>query len=551
VLSSGLRLALLPALLLVGAGVSYMLPPLRRDLGRLVTAVTLLVGLGLALSLVPAVSGTATVERSFGDPVPGVELLLRGDAPGLVIVIGGLAAALFALGEGRRRPLEEAAILLCAAGTTVAGLAGNGVLLFGGVEIANLGSLLLLASGRGRVSRGALAAFGLQHVFSLGLLLAAVDLVAVAGTSDPRALPPGVVGVAIGLPWALAGVVRLLALGLAPGAGDVRASRAWAAISAAPCGAAILLRLVEAGGGSLSAGITVPLGILGASTALWGGFLAWRWQRDPRLAGRGLLLAGTGPVIALAGLAGGSGGFAAGLVALELALMAAPAWSHSATFRRSGRVVAAIALASAGGMPVGFGTAAIVLELGAVTALGPAEIGLLIALGLAAALGAAASLAAAGHALSDPGGEDRGVRPDVVMALGLGGLAALLPGAAGAMVLAPLAGSGAPAVVDALSLRGPGGSWPGGYLTIALLVIVTAIGCAAVLTGQRLPSPAAPADASVPMRPWPHLLGPRRRLSPLIRGLPAVLGAVDRWLIPQPQLGFAVFAAAIAIFILR
>jgi hypothetical protein len=544
-------------MLLLGALLVALLPERRSGSRRLIAAVTMVLALATAATIVPLTAGGATLARSFGEAVPGVNLLLRADSAGLVIVIAALGAGLLSLIERDPPPGAAAALLVAAAGVAVAGFAGNAVLLFAGAEIANAGSLFLLSSERGRASRGVLIAYGLQLAFGLGLLLAAVQLIAATGTSDPLAFPTTAVTVAVALPWGLAGAARLLAVGFWPGGTGGHASRAWLATAAVPSGAAILVRLVEAGGGQVGSGMTVVLGLMGAGAAVWGSMAAWRWQREPRLAGRALLVAATGPVIVLAGLPGGLGGFAAGLVALELALLAAPAWSRQPAVSRRGRLLCATALAAAGGLPIGFGTTAVVLELGPIAALGPAYAPLLFALGTAALVAAAAGLAAALHALlvvgptADPNAGAASRRPAraAAVALVVGAVAALLPGLVGVFVLGPLSGSEAPVAVDAASLQIPGGSWPGGYLTLALLVVVLTAASTAALLGWWLPRPRARRANLRPPSPWLSLLGPRRTMKPVLRAVSSALAATDNWLGTQPGLAFIVCAAALAIVV--
>ncbi|MGD0834397.1 MAG: hypothetical protein ABSA40_08240 [Candidatus Dormibacteria bacterium] len=556
-LTAGDRLPLIPGMLLVGALLISLLPERRSGSRRLVAAVVMGLALGTAATVVPLTTGGATLARSFGEVVPGVDLLLRADSAGLVIVITALAAGLLSLIERDPPPGAAAALLVAAAGVALAGFAGNAVLLFVGAEIANVGSLFLLSSERGRASRGVLIAYGLQLAFGLGLLVAAVELIAATGTSDPLAFPTSAVTLAVAMPWGLAGAARLLAVGFWPGGTGGHASRAWLATAAVPSGAAILVRLVQAGGGQVGSGMTVVLGLVGAGAAVWGSVAAWRWQREPRLAGRALLVAATGPVIVLAGLPGGLGGFAAGLVALELALVAAPAWSRQSASSRRGRVLCAIALAAAGGLPIGFGTTAIVLELGPIAALGPAYSPLLLTLGTAAMVAAAAGLAAALHALwvigptAGPAPDASSRRPvrAAAVALAFGAVAALLPGAVGVFVLGPLAGSAAPVAADAASLQIPGGSWPGGYLTLALLVVLLTGASAAALLGWWLPRPTARRGSPRPTSPWLSLLGPRRTTRPALRAVASALSATDDWLVTQPGLVFIVCAATLAIVI--
>lgn len=554
---------LVPALLLVGALVVYLLPLRWRRWGRTLAAAALLLAGWAALSLVPLISG-GPVGTTLGESVPGAPLALRADQTGLVLVVASLSAALFALGTADRQPGEEAALLVTAAGASVAALAGNAVMLFAGAEIANLGGLLLASSGRGRVSRAAIAAFAVQHALALGLLAAAAQLVVSAGTSDPLALAPGTVGPSVALPWGLAGAGRLLAVGWWPGAAGGTSTRGWLAVGAVPCGAAILLRLGEATGGSADPQLTVALSAVGAAAALWGGVAAWRWQNESRRAGRALLVAAAGLPIAVTAVPGATGAVAAGLVALELALLAAPAWSQPVSPGRWGRVLAATALAAAAGLPIGFGATAAALELGAVAGLGHPYSPLLFALGTATVAAAAGGMVAArqalgsaalgdASALSPSGRAQRRAppRPDAALALVLGAAAALVPGIVGAAVLTPLVGSGALTVVDSASLHVPGGPWPGGYLGLALVVVLLVVASAGILLGKSLPHPGHGIPGPRPRAAWVGLIAPRRALAPASRGLARGIAGVDAWLVAQPGLIFTVVAAIVALLAFR
>ena len=557
-LSVGSRPVLIPGLLLVGALVAFLLPAPWRRARRLVAAAVLVLAGWTALSVAPF-TPSGPVVSSFGDAVPGVLLALRADPTGLALLVMALVAALFALGAADRQPGEEAAVLLTAAGAALAALAGNVVILFAGAEIASLGGLLLATAGRGRVGPGAAAAFTIQHVLALGLLVAAVELIVATGTSNPYAVPASAVGLSVALPWGLAGAGRLLAAGWWPGAAGGRPTRSWLAIGAVPCGAAVLLRLDAATGGGGDPGLIVALALVGAAAALWGAVSAWRWKHESRRAGRALLGALAGSVVAVAVLPDGAGAFAAGLVALELALLAAPAWSQPARPSRRGRVLAATALAAAGGLPIGFGTSAAVLELGAVAALGRAYTPLLLALGVAAVVAAGGGLVAARQALGSaatadtpgarplPGGRAVLWRPDAILALALGAAAALVPGIVGAMVLTPLVGSSAPTAADAATLHGPGGGWPGGYLSLALLVVLVGVASAGLVLGRPLPRPAHGEEGPRPRPAWISLVGPRRALGRPARGLGRVLDRTDAVLVAQPGLVFVVIAALVAL----
>ena len=558
VLSVANRPVLVLGLLLAGALVAFVLPGRWRRTRRLVAALAILLAVWAALSIAPLTS-SGPVVSSFGDAVNGVPLTFRADQTGLALLLVSLVATLFALGAADRQPGEEAALLVTAAGAGLAALAGNAVMLFAGAEIASLGGLLLASAGRGRVSRGAVAAFTIQHVFALLLLLAAVELIVATGTSDPYAVPQSAVGLYVALPWGLAGAGRVLAAGWWPGAAGGRSTRSWLAIGAVPCGAAILLRLDAATGPAGNAGFTICLACIGAAAALWGAAAAWRWKHDSRRAGRALLAVSAGTLVAVAGLPGGEGGFAAGFVALELALLAAPAWSQQTRPSRRGRALAAAALAAAGGLPLGFGATAAVLELGAVAALGRAYTPLLVALGGAVVMAAAGGLVAARQALGTAATVDEGdeagaarrwtvlPRPDAVLALVVGGLAALLPGVVDALILMPLVGGSAPVAIDAATLHGPGGSWPGGYLSLALLIVLVGVASAALLMGRPVPHPAHGTLGPRPHPAWVVLVGPRRALGPGARRLGRGLLRIDAWLVTQPGLVFTVIAALAAL----
>ena len=582
-LSVGNRSALVLALLLAGALVAYFLPAPWRRTRRLLSAGVVILAGWAALSIA-ALTTNGPIVTTFGQAVSGVQLTLRADRTGLALVLLALVATFFALGAADRRPGEEAALLVTAAGAVLAALAGNAVMLFAGAEIASLGGLLLATAGRERVSRGAAAAFTIQHVFALGLLVAAVQLIVTTGTSDPYAVPPGAAGLLVALPWGLAGAGRLLAAGWWPGAAGGRSTRSWLAIGAVPCGAATLLRLGAATGGAADPGFTVVLATFGTAAALWGAVAAWRWKHESRRAGRALLTASAVTLVAIAGLPGGTGGFAAGVVALELALLAAPAWSRPTLPTRRGRALAAIALAAAGGLPIGFGTTAIVLELGAVSSLGRPYAPLLLALGMAAVIAAGGGLVAARQAIglaalpsgeaasSSPPSGDGGVsplregshvgegapspgplrrvvlsRPDAAAALVLGAAAAVLPGVVGAVLLGPLVGSGAPVVIDAATLHGPGGPWPGGYLSLALLVVLLAVVSGGLALGVPFPHPAHGERGPRPRPAWVAVVGARRALGPPARGLGRGLTRLDAWLVTQPGLVFTVVAALAAL----
>src|SRR5258708_11229477 len=80
--------------------------------------------------------------------------------------------------------------LLWLSGAGVAGLAGNAVVLFAGMEVGNVGALLL-AGDRTRARPGPRLRFAVQHGAALGLLAAAIQLQNGSQTTDFAALPAG------------------------------------------------------------------------------------------------------------------------------------------------------------------------------------------------------------------------------------------------------------------------------------------------------------------------------------------------------------------------
>jgi hypothetical protein len=543
----------------------YPLPPRATRAARLVSVAAVLAALVLLASDLPVVLPAGRVERSLGDFVPGVALVLRADPAGLTVAMLAAAVTLMALAEPRRLPVERAGLLLCLTGTCLAALAGNAVLLFGGLELGNVGAVLL-AAGAGPLGRRARLGLALQHIAALGLLAASIELQHGVGTTDLSALPArAMTWWTVTAPWALAGGVRLLGAAGLPGAPGQRASSSWTAVAAAPTGLIVLLRLSEAAGDAglpaLLAGTMVAAGLaVGAGAAVE----ALRRHALPTAAGRALGVAAAGPVIALAGVVTQPArlGIAATGLALVLTLAAAPAWGAGGE-EESGRAAAwlrAAALAAAGGLPLGVGTTALIMGAGAALPQGP--LGAAAGTGVAAIglLTAAAGAAAARSALAAAPRATAWGRPrlDALLPLAAGAVLGLLPGLALGGVINPLADAGSTGVVDAGAVQGAGGGWPGGYLEVAALVAVIAAASAAAIEGMaapgpepRVPGPAPPALAEA----WPELRLRLGRLSS--RGLDAAgrgtraLGSVDRWLVTQPGLVVVLAGAAACLFIFR
>ncbi|HZS15546.1 MAG TPA: hypothetical protein VFC09_13190 [Candidatus Dormibacteraeota bacterium] len=558
-MTPGLRLFVAPGLLFVAALACYLLP---RRMSRGARAIAMLgVGAagGLLLSDATLILPSARVERNLGEFAPGVSLVARADPAALVICLLAAGIALLALAERRRQPLERAALLLCLAGTFVAALAGNAVLLFGGVEIANVGALLLAAGAVPRLRLRARIAFAIQSGSSIGLLVAAVSLQSSLQTSDFSAIPATAVGWGLAGPWAFTGAMRLLAPAALPGRAGRAASTAWLPIGAIPCGLLVLLRLVQVTGTQLATGVADLLVAGGLAAALLGAARAAQAWRVPAAAGRGLAVAMAGELIALAGV--GTPAALSGMAALSLALIlglaAAPAWGVGGD-EGSGRAAAwvrALALAAMGGLPVGYGTAAVLLGTGSVAASGFATSTVAILLGVAAVVSASAAAMSARAALSaaPPSGRHRGPRADAVLVLGAGFLAALLPGLVQSVYVERVADTAGPlqGAIDVATTRLPGAAWAGGYLTLASLVALATAWSASALAERRraapreaLPRPAAPPTlaAGIPGRTFVV-----RNAGRATRGL----AAIDGWLTEQPGLALVVAGAIACLFIFR
>jgi hypothetical protein len=543
----------------------FPLPPRAARTARLLSLAAVLAALALLASVLPVVLPSGRVERSLGDLVPGVALVLRADPAGLTVAILACAVTLLALAEPRRNPVERAGLMLCLTASCLAALAGNAVLLFGGLELGNVGAILL-AAGAGPLDRRARLGLALQHAAALGLLAAAIELQNGVGTTDLSVLPARAVSWGtVATPWALAGAVRLLGAAGLPSAPGQRPSSSWAAVAAAPTGLIVLLRLSEAAGDAglplLVAGTMVAaglaIGVVGAVEAL-------RRHALPTAAGRALAFAAAGPVIALAGVVTQPArlGVAATGVALVLVLAAAPAWGAGGE-EGSGRAAVwlrAVALAAAGGLPLGIGTTSLIMgagaalpqgPLGAVAGTGVAATGLLTAAAGAAAARSTLASAPAGLAWGRP-------RLDALLAVVAGAVLGLLPGLALGAIVDPLADAGTAGVVDAGAVQGAGGGWPGGYLELAALLAVVAAASAAAIEGVAAPGrePSRPGTPPPPLvEAWPslqvRLLGlATHGLAAAARGIQALV-SVDRWLVTQPGLVVVLAGAAACLVIFR
>ncbi|HVC41388.1 MAG TPA: hypothetical protein VND54_05375 [Candidatus Saccharimonadales bacterium] len=552
-LGSGLQLALVPAPLLVAAIVVFALAPRQATVARLVAGAGIAATIGLLAVETAFLNGSGRIETSLGTPVAGIAYLLRLDLPGATLGLAAAVAGLLLLLESDRQTREVSALLVCVAGTLVASLAGNIVMLAGGVEIAGVGTLLMTSATRGRPGSGGLIAISLEHLASLGLVVAAVQLLSVAGTTDFAVIPAGAMGATVAGPWAAAGVVRLLSPAFVPIRGSRSPTAAWATTGAIPCGAIVLLRLREAAAGPLPEAIAVGLATVGGMAAIVAVVVALGRSDVPAVAGRALCIGAAAPVIALTGIAGAAAGaaVAAGICAVMLATALTPAWEHVGR-GRGGAALAALSLGAAGSLPIGFGITALILELSATVSIGRPGAALLAALGLAGVLGAAAAVQAASRILTSGREVENNRSPSVLgaVAVVVSVVAAVVPATVATSVLAALGAGGLTEPIGAAAIRTNAGDWSGGYIVIAFVIVAAGVWAFATLTGwpavARSPSRDHADGAATPMLG----LGVARQLRPAaIRGS-AWLRQVDDWLVVQPQLVVVIGGAILAIVLL-
>ena len=549
-LGGGLQLALIPAPLIAAAIVVFALAPRHARLARIIAGIGGVASVVLLAVQAGFLGAGGRIEASLGTPVTGIDYLLRLDLPGAVLGLAAAVVGVLLLLDADRQTREVSALLVCVTGALVSALAGNLVMLTGGVEIAGVGTLLMTSAARGRPGRGGLMAIALAHLASVGLLVAAVQLLSSSGTTDFAVIPAGAVGAAVAGPWAAAGVARLLATAFVPVRGNRTPTAAWAATGAIPCGAIVLLRLREVVDGPLPQAIAITLAAVGGLAAIWAAVLALRWSSVPSVAGRALCVIAAAPVVALSGVssAAADAAVAAGICSLMLVAALTPAWERVAR-GRTGTAFAVFALSVAGSLPLGFGITALILELAATVSIGRAGAALLAALGVGGLLGAAAAVRTASRiAVSRRvlavGGR---LSPLAVVAALASFAGAVVPGAAATTVLAALRPGGLTEPVGAAAIRSAAGDWAGGYLVVAFVVIAAGVWAFATLWGRTLPtSPAVPVDAD-PVGVQALGLRPARRLRPVLLGLGSRLSLLDDWLVVQPQLALALGGAIAAI----
>ena len=552
-LGGGLQLALIPAPLIAAAIVVFALSPRQATLARLVAGAGIAATVGLLAVEAAFLNGSGRIETSLGMPVAGIAYLLRLDLPGATLGLAASAAALLILLERERQTPEVSALLVCVAGTLVAALAGNVVMLAGGVEIAGVGTLLMTSATRGRPGRGGLVAISLEHLASLGLVVAAVQLLGTAGTTNFAVIPAGALGATVAGPWAAAGVMSLLSPAFVPIRGSRVPTAAWATTGAIPCGAVVLLRLREAAAGPLPESITIALAAVGGVVALLAMCIALRRSDVPVIAGRALCVIAAAPVVALTGIAGAAAGaaVAAGIGAVMLATALTPAWEHISR-GRGGAALAAVSLGAAGSLPIGFGITALILELSATVSVGRPGAALLAALGVAGVLGAAAAIQAGSRILTSTADAKASRYPSVLgsVALVVSLVAGVLPATTATSLLTALGAGGLTEPIGAAAIRTSAGDWSGGYIVVAFIIVAAGVWAFATLAGWAVVTASNSHERPPDAAARPLGLGVARRLRPAaVRGS-AWLHQVDDWLVVQPQLMVVLGGAILAILLL-
>ena len=536
-MSAGLRLVLLVAVPPVGAALCRELGR-RRRVAVVVAAAAILACAALAVSIAGSVGGGGSLERSLGNAIAGVDFTARADSASVAAILVACAAALLALigrpGDGGR----HAGTLLCLGGVAAVAVGGNLVLVAGGVEVL-AAATLLVSGGGGPGRRSALIVAGLIGGSGMALLTAAAQLVAGVGSSDLAFVPQGAVGGVVAVPWALAGAGVLTAPLLF---GDPASpSRRWAAVGAVPGGYLILLRLQESAGGQLPGSAAATLAVVGAIVAGVGAVAALRAGTIAE-SGRACVAVVSGVLVSLfGGPLGPDGTILAGLfLALELAMVAAPAWNRPSS-SLSAASIAVLAL------PGGMAFAVAVTGLGLVAGRGAGALPQLVVLCAALTAGAVA----AARALSNPPRGWRPIAPGAVLAVGVALAGGLVPGLILRQFAAPLAGGGASVDLDAGALLAPGGGFAAGYFALAAAVLVAGGVAAMVITGDEPVARRAVAVRPAPIPRLGALLGLRRALAPAVRHTSAALARFDHWLESQPRLPLLVVAAVVAIIVFR
>lgn len=534
-LNGGLRLALVVVAPLVGAMVVHELRG-RRLAGLVAVLVAIGASAALTASVAGGVSGAGSLEHTFGNAIPGVDVTTRGDSATVAAVLTACAAALLAVARRRDDREHLCGVLLCLAGGAAVAVAGNLVVAIAGVEVI-AGGTLLVGGRSGAGSRSVRLLAGTIGAAGLALLAAAAQLIAGAGTSDLAAIPPTVVGGAVAVPWALAGAALILS---AAAAARTRGSD-WAAVGALPAGFLVLLRLQESAAGQLPGAASVTLAVAGAIAALVAAASALR-ATTVTATGRAAVGVLAGVLVSLfGGSLQPSGVLLAGLfLALEVALVAAPSWNQRPTVW-SVLSIAVLAL------PGGTAITAVVVGLGSVAQRGTGGFPQLVV--ISAALAAAAVAAARTVVATSPSW--RPLVPGAIAAVVAGFAGGLVPGLAMRLVATPLSGGAASVDLDAGALQVPGAGFAGGYIVLAAVILLVAATSAVLLAAAE---PVAAPAASVVPRSMPNLallLTMRRSTLPATRLLSMALDKLDHWLESQPRLPLFIGAAALAVLLFR
>ncbi len=506
-------LALLPSLILLAAAGYAAVRGQRRPLQRQpwIGAAGAAGALGCLALLWPRVAAGQRLELTFGSVLPGMEFGYSIDALSLLFAAGILAIATVAFiamaldAAPSRAParLHAAAHILLLAALTAC-FAGNLLLLYAALEVANFAAFALFTcGGQRRAERAAQLAF-VVHASDLGLLGAALWVVHLSGTADLAALPVEALGGGAAALLMAAGIVRLV-LPAALTRSRLAADRATAepgtrgilalalGVGSAAAGLYLLARLMALMQGTFpQPGLRAGMLATGLVLAAAGAALTWTATTSEGLAG-GVLLGECGLTVSAWGLAAPLAVFAA-LLATQQALWTATVWLLLADRRAPhpavGAVLGGMLVALAAGVPASLGFLAHLLTVQSALAGGRGFAAVGIAILLLAALLAAATLVT-GRRLFSARAPDARAGPGLQRLLWGLAAAALAAAAFPQWVLVPLSPAArlisrqAPGALSwGLDVQAVGGAWPAGYLGILTL----GVGAAVLLAGRRAPA---------------------------------------------------------------
>ena len=529
------RLTAIPAVFGVAALLVVLIN--RRRVAAVVAtlaAVTAVVLIGVDLT---AVVAGAHPEASFPNFVNDVGIHLRATGLGYAVILGACVALAVVSWAQNLTVRESACMLLGLLGLALAALGATLFVVAVGLYLVVVSYVANTVRDR-RVRLDELVAIVLLTFAAVGLLAASLWLQTQTGSDDFYVVSSSSAST-VGVMWALAGLAMMLSIPL--GSPNDRRPALWAAVITVPALVLVLFRLdqsVSPSGLSDTWRWVTPLVVAIACLAT---IMAAR-QPHPVAGQRWLLLAPAAVLLVLMSVTSSSQptAIAAMAAALELAaLLAATLDAHQPSILRR------IGVISIAGGPVGFGLVATVLSLTSVSEIGRAGAPTFIALAVVLVVTVVVGVQLA---LRQPSlGVTAASRwPVAAGVIAISVAAATLPGVVGSVILPALGGDSGTAI-DAATLRVGGGTWAGGYIAVAVVVLVTAaVAINVLLGGARRPRVAVQQSPtrSLRLRGWRFQFRRRRQLSKLMI-------TVDDWLVTQPKLATVVLACFAGLILVR